>query len=71
MSWVAELNANNQNTANEAWKYAGPGKVKATAARAPPIPICNETIQKRFVRNSSTSGDHSGLMTHGKYSQLV
>ena len=66
MSCVAELNASNQNTASDAWKYAGPGNVSATAASAPPTVSCSATIQKRFVRNRSTSGDHSGLMTHGR-----
>ena len=32
---------------------------------------CMLTIQKRLVRNMSTKGAHKGLMTQGKYNQLV
>ena len=32
---------------------------------------CSTTTQRRRVPNISTSGDHKGLITHGRYSQLV
>ena len=66
MSCVADANAISQNTASESWKNRGPGSVSATSANATPIANCSVTIQKRFVRNRSTNGDHSGLMTHGR-----
>ena len=40
-------------------------------AKATPTTNCNASTQCRFVPNSSTKGDHRGLMTQGKYSQLV
>ena len=66
MSWVAELNASSQKTARESWKNFGPGSVKATSAKATAMANWSVTIQRRFVRNRSTTGDQSGLMTHGR-----
>ena len=71
MSWVAELNAISHNTASVTWKNDGRCMVSATTASAAPITSCRPTIQQRLVRNMSTKGDHSGLITHGRYSQLV
>ena len=65
MSCVAELNASNQNNASVARKNAGAGTVNATEANTAPISNCVATIQSRFRPSSSTSGDHSGLITHG------
>ena len=71
MSWVAELKASSQKTASVARKKSGPGTVSAIMARADPITNCREMIHERLVRIRSTSGDQSGLMTQGRYSQLV
>jgi hypothetical protein len=45
--------------------------VRATSASAAPITSCRPTIQIRLVPNNSMNGDQSGLMTQGRYSQLV
>ena len=66
MSWVAELKAISKKTASEARKKNDAGTVSATEARAAPITNCRLTTQKRFVRNRSTRGDQSGLMTQGR-----
>ena len=47
------------------------GIVKATPANPAPINNCIVTIQNRLVRKISTMGLQSGLITQGKYSQLV
>jgi hypothetical protein len=66
MSWVAELKASSQKTASVIWKKCGMGSVSATSAKPAPISSCSVTIQKRLVRSMSTSGDHSGFITHGR-----
>ena len=71
MSCVAELNASSQKSAREWRKKLGAGTVSATVASVAPITNWKLRIQKRLVRNRSTSGDQSGLMTQGRYSQLV
>jgi hypothetical protein len=71
MSWVAELNAINQKTASDHRKKSAAGRVSATNAKAAPTKNCIATIHPRFVPSRSTSGAHRGLMTHGRYSQLV
>lgn len=45
--------------------------VKATPAKDAPTNNCITTIHHRFVFNISTTGLQKGLMTHGKYNQLV
>ena len=35
------------------------------------IITCISTVQRRLVPNMSTSGDHRGLITHGRYNRLV
>jgi len=71
MSCVAELNASSQNTASDQRKKSAAGRVRATSANAAPTRNCIPTIHRRFVPSRSTSGAHSGLITHGRYSQLV
>ena len=71
MSCVAALNASSQNTASVTRKKLSSGKVSATSANAAPINSSSHTIHQRLVRNISTNGDHKGLITKGKYSQLV
>ena len=71
MSCVAELKAISQKIARLIWKKCGRAVVRATSASAAPITSCKPTIQKRLVRYMSINGDHSGLITHGRYSQLV
>ena len=71
MSCVADAKAISQNTASESCTAFGAGNASATIASAAPTVNCSPTIHPRFVPNRSTSGDHSGLMTHGRYSQLV
>lgn len=71
MSWVAELNANNHKNANELLKKLSAGMVSATPPRPAPINNCIAIIQDRLVFRISTSGLQNGLITHGKYSQLV
>src|SRR4051794_20245033 len=71
MSCVAELNAMSQSTARLIWKNEGRWGVSATSASAAPITRCRPTIHSRLVRNMSTKGDQSGLITQGRYSQLV
>ena len=71
MSWVAELKAISQNTASVSWKNWGIGIDSATSASEAPISNCSVAIHQRLLRSMSTSGDHSGLMTQGRYSQLV
>ncbi len=45
--------------------------VSAIAAKPAPMSNCMATIQERLVFRMSTIGLQSGLMTHGRYSQLV
>jgi hypothetical protein len=66
MSWVAELNAISQKMASVAWKNPGSGMVNATLASAAPTRNCMVMIQSRLVRNMSTTGLQSGLITHGR-----
>ena len=60
-----------QNTARLSWKKPGRGSVSATPASVAPTKNCRPTTQPRRVPSRSTRGDHSGLITQGKYSQLV
>ena len=71
MSCVAELNASSQKNASVHWKKCGAGIVSATPASAAPRSNCIAQIHCRRVFNMSTTGLHSGLMTHGNHSQLV
>src|SRR5436190_873365 len=71
MSCVAELNATSHSIASDIWKKLDIGRVRATSASDVPIASCIARIQRRFVPKSSTTGDQSGLMTQGRYSQLV
>src|ERR1035441_7438102 len=52
-------------------KNAEPRTEKATIARPRETRNCIATTQNRLVRVISTNGLHNGLITHGKYSQLV
>jgi len=71
MSCVAEAKASSQNMARLSWKKPDIGSVSATVASAAPTTSCSVTIHQRLVRSRSTSGDHKGLITQGRYSQLV
>ena len=71
MSCVADAKAMSQNTARLIWKKPCKGRVSATPASAAPTRNCRPTTQPRRVPSRSTNGDHSGLMTQGRYSQLV
>ena len=71
MSCVAELKAISHMMARLSWKKAGNCVVSATEASAAPMTNCIVTVHQRLVRNMSINGDQSGLMTHGRYSQLV
>ena len=71
MSCVADANAMIQNRNSDHLKNALPCTEKATSASPNDTRNCISTTQNRFVRVMSTNGLHSGLMTHGRYSQLV
>ena len=71
MSCVAEANAISQNSTNVHLKKSGSGSVSATPARAAPKTNCMVVIHQRLVRSKSTIGLQMGLITHGRYSQLV
>ena len=71
MSWVAELKASNQKKASDALKKNGCGIIKAMLANATAISDCMVTTHQRLVLMMSTNGLQSGLITHGRYSQLV
>ena len=71
MSWVAEQKAITQKKASVAWKKKSPGKTNAIPAIPPPISICMIQIHQRFVLIRSTNGLQRGLITQGKYNQLV
>jgi hypothetical protein len=71
MSCVADAKAISQNTASVICRNFGPGRASATPASAAPTKNCSTTTQCRLVDNRSTTGLHSGLMTQGRYSQLV
>ena len=71
MSCVAEAKAMSQNTARLIWKKPSMGSVSATPASAAPTRNCSPTTQPRRVPSRSTRGDHRGLITQGRYSQLV
>ena len=71
MSCVAEAKASSQNMARLNCTKPGAGRLSATAASVTPTSSCSVTIHQRLVRSRSTSGDHSGLITQGRYSQLV
>ncbi len=45
--------------------------VKAIPPNPAPISSCMLTIHQRLVFSKSTNGLQNGLMTHGKYNQLV
>ena len=53
------------------WKKRSAGMVRATPASNTPTTACIHTIQRRLVPSRSTIGLHSGLITQGRYSQLV
>ena len=71
MSWVAELKATSQNTANVVWKKWLVGMVKAMPASPAPSSNWVVIIHHRLVRSRSINGLHRGLMTQGRFSQLV
>ena len=60
-----------QNRNSDHLKKFDPGTENATSASPNETRNCISTTQNRFVRVMSTSGLHSGLMTQGRYSQLV
>ena len=66
MSWVAEAKAMSQNMASVSCRNFGAGSVSATSAKATPTANCRPTIQRRLLPTRSTSGLHSGLITHGR-----
>ena len=45
--------------------------VKAMPANPAPTNSCMVTTHQRFVLNKSIKGLQKGLITHGKYNQLV
>ena len=71
MSCVAELNAINQKNTSVYLKKDSKGMVRPISARQQPIYNCMPIIQDRFVFTVSIIGLQNGLITHGKYSQLV
>jgi len=71
MSWVAEANAMIQNRNSDHWKKLLPRTENATSASTNATMNCIATTHSRLVRVMSTSGLHSGLITHGRYNQLV
>src|ERR1041385_2665247 len=71
MSCVAELKASSQKNASVCWKKRVVGIVKATPAKPEPMSNCISQIHSRRVLRISTTGLHSGLITHGRYNQLV
>ena len=71
MSWVAEASAITQNSASVSLKKPGNGTASATNPSPAATRNCISTTHRRFVPVISTSGLHSGLTTHGRYSQLV
>lgn len=71
MSWVAELKATSQNKASVLWKKWSAGMQNAIPASPAPMSSCMEVIHHRFVRSKSTNGLHNGLITQGRFSQLV
>jgi hypothetical protein len=66
MSCVAELNASSHRNASVYWKNGSVGMVRATPASPAPTSSCIDTIHSRRVLRMSTSGLHSGLITHGR-----
>jgi len=68
---VAELNAISHMTPRLSWKKFDSGSVNATAASDTPSTICRMATHERLVPNISIRGDHSGLITQGRYSQPV
>ena len=52
-------------------KNEGRGMESATAPRLAPTNNCMTMIHQRFVFSKSTIGLHSGLITQGRYNQLV
>ena len=71
MSCVAELNASSQKKIRLILKNPGKGIDKATAPKLAPIISCMIIIHQRLVFSKSTIGLQSGLITHGRYNQLV
>ena len=69
--WLLAFSAATHDIASVIRKKLSPGIVKATKANAAPINSSSHTIHPRLVRNISTNGDHNGLITNGRYSQLV
>ena len=66
MSCVAELNAISQKKASVQRNIPGPESRARRPASAAPITSCMAQIQRRRVPSRSTTGDHSGLITHGR-----
>ena len=63
---LAEAKAISQKITSVVCRKAGAGTASATQASAAPTTNCSATIQRRLVPSRSTSGPHSGLMTHGR-----
>ena len=71
MSCVAELKASSHRQASEYCQKLLVGRVSATPARPAPMSNCMAMIHRRLVLRMSTRGLQNGLMTQGRYSQLV
>ena len=52
-------------------RKSSPGNARATPARPAPISSCMPVIHSRLVFSTSTTGLQNGLITQGRYSQLV
>ena len=71
MSCVADANAISQKIRSVICSRNDRGKTNDKAARDRAMTSSSAITQYRFVRNISTNGDQNGLMTQGRYNQLV
>jgi hypothetical protein len=67
MSCVADEKPMIQKNATESGRYAGSLSAKARSENATTIVASMASTNVFLVRKSSTSGAHSGLITHGRY----
>ena len=66
MSWVADVNATNQNMASVSWKNRGEGIVNAIPANPIATSHCMSMVHRLLVLIISTKGLQKGFMTHGR-----
>ena len=71
MSWVAERNPTIQNSAIVMGRYPGSGSARATQPNPAAIATWVNRTKNFFVLKMSITGDHNGLITHGRYIEPV